>query len=165
MPDGNPGTPWRWAPWAEKDHLLSGSAAAGWSPCGAPEKCRHPAIAPWCRPLEEVSYQSRQLDGRTRFWTKKDKRGIRLVTPQDTNIFCDMQMKEEKFNIRASNLLTEFLQVGDHTVAEAILHVVSQQVWCSHDPQSFPQGLQRDHSSSFCEVFLRSSCSDLKTIK
>lgn len=74
-------------------------------------------------------------------------------------------MNEAKFKVQASNLLTEFLQVGDHTVAEAILHVVSQQVRCSHDPQSFPQGLQRDHSSSFCKVFLRCSCSDLKTIK
>lgn len=45
-------------------------------------------------------------------------------------------------NAEASHLLAEFLQVGDHAVAQAILHVVGQQVWGSHDPQSLPQGLR-----------------------
>lgn len=49
----------------------------------------------------------------------------------------------------ASNLLTELLQVGDHAVAEAVLHVVSQQIWRSHDPQRFLQGLRRDQISKF----------------
>lgn len=43
------------------------------------------------------------------------------------------------------NLLAQFLQVGDHAVAQAILHVVSQQVRGSHDSQGLPQGLRIKH--------------------
>lgn len=50
------------------------------------------------------------------------------------------QTKHEKTQAQ-SNLLAELLQVGNHTVAQAIFHVISQQVWCSHDSQSLPQGL------------------------
>lgn len=60
-------------------------------------------------------------------------------------IFFNMWLNMKRHNSQTTNLLTELLQVGDHTVAQAVLHVVSQQVWCSHDSQSFPQRLQKEH--------------------
>ena len=71
-------------------------------------------------------------------------------------IFCDMPARTARHNIPASNLLAELLQVGDHAVAQAILHVVGQQVRCSHDSQSLPQSLWKEHSdetSAACMVF------------
>lgn len=44
-----------------------------------------------------------------------------------------------------TNLLAELLQIWHHTVAQAIFHVVSQQVGCTHDSQSFPQRLWEEH--------------------
>lgn len=67
--------------------------------------------------------------------------------------FCDMCLNVAKRNTQASNLLAELFQVGDHAVAQAILHVVSQQVWCSHDSQSLPQGLWKEHGNGTSQAF------------
>lgn len=44
-----------------------------------------------------------------------------------------------------ANLLTELLQVGHHAVAQTVLHVLSQEVWRSHDPQGLSEGLREQH--------------------
>lgn len=68
-------------------------------------------------------------------------------TVSHAQVVCDMCSKVARHNRPASNLLAELLQVGDHAVTQAILHVVSQQVWCSHDSERLSQGLWKEHSN------------------
>lgn len=44
-------------------------------------------------------------------------------------------MKYSKANAGKADLLAEFLQIGDDTVAEAAVHVVRNKIWSSHHSQ------------------------------